>query len=83
MSALLISAGMLLIVIGFFLVILGSVGSMFGRDGGDEKPKTEVKGGGVIMIGPIPVVFGSDRKSVQTLMLLAIALMILYFIVFR
>ncbi|MDW7731186.1 MAG: TIGR00304 family protein [Methanolobus sp.] len=83
MSTLLISAGLLLIALGFLLVMFGSIGSMFGNSGGNEDSKTEVKGGGIIMIGPIPIIFGSDNKSAQTLVILAIVLMVLYFIVFR
>lgn len=45
-----------------------------------EKTESEFKGGGVIMIGPIPIVFGSDNQSVQKLMILAIVLMLLGFV---
>lgn len=45
-----------------------------------EKPESKFKGGGVIMIGPIPVVFGSDNQSVQRLMILAIVLMLIGFV---
>jgi uncharacterized protein (TIGR00304 family) len=38
--------------------------------------KTEVKGGGVILIGPIPIVFGDSRIALYVLML-TIALMVL------
>ena len=34
------------------------------------------KAAGVIMIGPIPIIFGSDKKSVKTVLPLAIALTI-------
>ncbi|MDY0386832.1 MAG: DUF131 domain-containing protein [Methanolobus sp.] len=44
--------------------------------------KTEVRGAGIIMLGPIPIIFGSDKKSTQTLVLLAIVLMLLYFLIF-
>lgn len=44
-----------------------------------EKPGSKFKSGGVIMIGPIPVVFGSDSQSVQKLMILAIILMLIGF----
>lgn len=83
MSTLLISAGLLLMMLGFLLVMLGSIGSMLGNGGNGESPKTEVKGGGIIMIGPIPIIIGSDNKSAQTLVILAIVLMVLYLIVFR
>lgn len=83
MSSLLIYAGLLLIMLGFLLLISGSLGSMFKNSGEQESQGTDVKGGGIIMIGPIPIVFGSDKNSVQTLLILAIVLMVLYFIVFR
>ena len=44
--------------------------------------KTEVRGGSLIMLGPIPIIIGSDSKSAQTLMILAIVLMLLYFLLF-
>ncbi|SDG35477.1 TIGR00304 family protein [Methanolobus vulcani] len=49
---------------------------------GSVSDKTEVRGGGIIMLGPIPIIIGSDNKSAQTLMILAIMLMLLYFLIF-
>jgi len=37
----------------------------------------QTRGGGVLLIGPIPIVFGSDRESVRTLMILAIVLIVI------
>lgn len=79
MMSLLIWAGVSLIFLGFVLIFIGSIGSMFGGTGEKESSQTEVKGGGIIMLGPIPIVFGSDRGSVKTLILLAIVLMAAYF----
>jgi|Deesub1362B_J571_1020462.scaffolds.fasta_scaffold00357_18 uncharacterized protein (TIGR00304 family) len=42
----------------------------------ERKEKREVKGGGVILIGPIPIVFGESRYAVYAL-ILAIVLMAL------
>ncbi|MDI3485591.1 DUF131 domain-containing protein [Methanolobus sp. WCC1] len=53
-----------------------------GDDYGPVSDKTEVRGSGLIMIGPIPIIIGSDNKSAQTLMILAIVLMLLYFLIF-
>lgn len=39
-------------------------------------PRKSVKGGGVVMIGPIPIIFGSDSKTAMVLVVLAIVLMI-------
>ncbi|WP_340819024.1 DUF131 domain-containing protein [Methanolobus sp. WCC4] len=44
--------------------------------------RTDVRGGGIIMLGPIPIIIGSDNKSAQTLIILAIILMLLYFLLF-
>jgi len=38
--------------------------------------------GGVILIGPIPIVFGSNPGTAAAAMLLAVALMILSFLLF-
>ena len=34
----------------------------------------KVKAAGVIVIGPVPIVFGSDKKTVKTILQLAVAL---------
>lgn len=44
--------------------------------------KTEVRGGGIIMLGPIPLIIGSDSSTTKTLVILAIVLMVLYFLIF-
>ncbi len=53
-----------------------------------EKPpareaKSEIKTGGVIMIGPIPIIFGSDKESAKTAAILAIILMLLSLLILR
>lgn len=48
-----------------------------------KESKSEVKAGGVIMIGPIPIIFGSDKESARTAAILAIILMLLSLIIFR
>jgi uncharacterized protein (TIGR00304 family) len=53
-----------------------------GEGNGSVSNKTEVRGGGLIMLGPIPIIISSDNKSAQTLMILAIVLMLLYFLIF-
>jgi uncharacterized protein (TIGR00304 family) len=53
-----------------------------------EKPsareaKSEIKAGGVIMLGPIPIIFGSDKESAKTAAILAIILMLLSLLIFK
>lgn len=61
---------MVLIFTGFLLVFLGTLMSA---------STAEVEGGGVIMIGPIPIVFGTGR-GVIIAMVLAVLLMVLWII---
>ncbi len=45
--------------------------------------KTSVKGGGVVLIGPIPIVFGSNWKIAIVLMIIAIIVILVAFFSFR
>jgi len=38
-----------------------------------RKGERQVRGGGVLFIGPIPIIFGTDNQSVKVIMLLVIA----------
>jgi len=40
----------------------------------ERKGENRVRGAGVFFIGPIPIIFGTDRESVKVVILLAIAL---------
>lgn len=59
----LILLGFMLIFIGIFLVFISSL-----KSGG------KVEGGGAVIIGPIPIVFGTSKKALQTVLILAIIL---------
>ncbi len=72
------SAGIALIILGVFIIII-AVLLISSRSVG--KGKGRVRGGGIIMIGPIPIIFGTDKKSLKTVILLAILLMIVVLIV--
>ena len=77
----LIAAGIVLIILGFFLVATGmmrSVRESAGlEDRSQETREVKVKGGGVILIGPVPIVFGTDKRYALLLMILAIVFMLL------
>jgi len=51
----------------------------------NSKPiqKTSVKGGGVVLIGPIPIIFGSNWKIAVFLIILAIILILVTFFTIR
>ena len=46
------------------------------NDSSEEKNK-KVKGGGIVLIGPIPIVFGTSWKIMLILMILAIVIIFL------
>ena len=71
----LVLVGATAIVAGVLLILLSTVRTNSREEG--NRPSTEVKGGGVVMIGPIPIVFGSDARWAILAMILAIALIIL------
>jgi uncharacterized protein (TIGR00304 family) len=68
--------GSTLILIGVLIMVIASVLMFFSN----AKGKREGRGGGAIIIGPIPIVFGTDKESLRTVLLLAISLTILLII---
>jgi uncharacterized protein (TIGR00304 family) len=66
----LIFAGILIMLIAIVLLFVSGV-----------REKGEVKGGGAIVIGPFPIIFGTDKESIKTVLLLPITLTILLAIV--
>lgn len=67
---LLFTVGFVLILAGFVMVLVAALLLFFKALRG----KGRVRGGGVVMIGPFPIVFGTDRESVKMLLLFSIAL---------
>jgi uncharacterized protein (TIGR00304 family) len=66
------NVGLLLALAGFALAIVAIFVAIMRSARGTGK----VRGGGVVMIGPVPIVFGTDKESARILILLAIVLMI-------
>jgi len=59
-----VAVGIIIITAAIILVSI--------RGAGEGK----VKAAGVIMIGPIPIIFGTDKKSVKSVLAIALALTI-------
>jgi uncharacterized protein (TIGR00304 family) len=84
-SATLYALGIALIFVGVLIIIIAVVLlSVSGAKRG------KVKGGGAIIIGPIPIIFGTDKKSLKTVLLLSVALtvmlvvaMVVYYLLLR
>jgi len=66
----LIIAGMLVVLVAIILLFLSSV-----------RGEGKVRGGGAIIIGPFPIIFGTDKESITTVLLLSLTLTILLIIV--
>ncbi|MDZ7689133.1 MAG: DUF131 domain-containing protein [Halobacteriales archaeon] len=70
---LLILAGFVLIVIGVIVSVLRSLG-----EGG-----VDAEAGGVVFIGPIPVVFGTSRGVVWIALAIALLMLVSFFVFYR
>jgi uncharacterized protein (TIGR00304 family) len=62
---------LLLIIVGIVFLIVGLLILTFHK-------KTKVEGGGLVLIGPLPIAFGTSEKIVYFLLILAIIIMFLY-----
>lgn len=64
--------GIALILVGVFAIVLAVLllAVLSARKG-------KVKGGGAVIIGPIPIIFGTDKKSLKTILVLSLALTVL------
>lgn len=70
----LLTLGFILIVIGIILVFVGTFAATL------KAKDTEVRGGGVVLIGPFPIIFGTDTQAVKGVVVLAILLMLAAFL---
>lgn len=74
---LLFNLGIILIFAGFIIIFVAVLLMFFTATRG----KGKVRGGGAVIIGPFPIVFGTDREVVKILLILSIALIVLMLIV--
>jgi len=84
-SAALYALGIALVFVGVLIIVVAVI--LLSISGAK---KGKVKGGGAIIIGPVPIIFGTDKKSLKTVLLLSLALtvmlvvvMILYYLLLR
>ena len=64
-----ILAGVAIIAVAVFLLSVRGAG------------KGKVRGGGAVIIGPIPIIFGTDKKSLRTILVLSLVLTVLLLVV--
>jgi len=68
--------GVMFVLIGLLILVVGIL-----RHGSIKESKTKIEGGGLLLIGPIPIIFGTSRGILIAMMIILIALIIVFFIV--
>ena len=80
----LVAAGLLLVFLGVLLIVAGILGTALRNARSGE---ASVEAGGIVFIGPIPIVFGTSRAVTKLMLALAlvvtIALLILHLLATR
>ena len=71
----LVFVGAAIIMVGFVVMVIASLLGSRPIDKKGEQIST-MRGGGVIMIGPIPIIFGTDAKWAIVAIILAIVLVL-------
>ncbi len=82
----LLAIGLIMISIGLMILLWpeGKKDGQYKEDRQKENGKRiNAKGGAIIMIGPIPIIIGSDYRITILLMLIALAIMIIWFLNFK
>jgi len=69
--------GSVLIIVG--LIVISTI--IFRCTRRNIENRSEMRGGGIIMIGPIPIIFGTDKKSIKEVIILALAFVVVLFLV--
>jgi uncharacterized membrane protein len=69
LGIIIIFLGIIIILVTFVLLFLSSI-------------KGGLRGGGALIIGPIPIVFSSDSESTKAILWLSITLTVLLFVFF-
>ena len=73
----LFNIGFVLVLVGFAVTFVAVVLLAFTA----VKGRGKIRGGGAVVIGPFPIIFGTDKESVKILLVLAIALVALLLVV--
>jgi uncharacterized protein (TIGR00304 family) len=71
-AGIILAFGIALIFVGVLIIALAI---LLLSASGVKKGKTQ--SGGAIIIGPVPIIFGTDKESLRTVLLLSLALTVL------
>ena len=74
----------IIVITGIIVIFVGIIILLIGTALQSTSQNEEVHTGGVILIGPIPIVFGNDKSLIVGGMIFAVVIMILwYLLVYR
>jgi uncharacterized protein (TIGR00304 family) len=81
-AMLLLVLGLMALVLSYFFVEGGEVGTSDRQGALDDGEERKMGFGGVVLIGPVPIIFGSDRRTALiaaglAIMVLAIVILLL------
>ena len=68
-----VSIGVIVILIGFILIFAGTLFQ--------ERSKTKVEGGGIVFIGPIPIIGATSEKSLYIVLALSIIFLFMFMLI--
>jgi uncharacterized protein (TIGR00304 family) len=71
--------GLIFLVLGMLIIFVG----LMREAASSREAGGGIRGGGVIMIGPIPIIFGTDRESASVVIVLALLLIVVSYFLFR
>ena len=63
--------GLALILIGIFAIVIGLLILAFSKS-------TKIEGGGIVFIGPFPIIFGTSERIVYIVLAITLLLMLIY-----
>lgn len=63
--------GIIIFISGIILIFIGIILSSLG---GADRGETKVEGGGVVLVGPVPIIFGTNARWAVIALILAIVL---------
>lgn len=70
--------GLILVFVGIFFITISVL-----YDALKRKSNVKVEGGGVVFIGPVPIVFGTSAKIVYLSVLITILILLYIFVVVK
>jgi|ECHhosMinimDraft_1075155.scaffolds.fasta_scaffold01693_5 uncharacterized protein (TIGR00304 family) len=73
----LVGLGLLVIFVGFILVFVGAIYEALKSSKGEQRPEGRSEYGGVIFIGPVPIIFGTKKVAKWMIVVAAVITAIL------